>query len=42
MVADSMPLTYFGASKFPQTVRRKTLNQNKALTIAPPKRQRNP
>jgi hypothetical protein len=40
MVADSMPLTYFGASKLPQIVRGKTLNQNKALTIDQLKRQR--
>jgi hypothetical protein len=40
MVADSMPLTYFGASKLPQIVHGKTLNQNKALTIEQPKRHR--
>jgi hypothetical protein len=40
MVADSMPLTYFGASNLPQIAPGKTLNQNKALTIEQPKRQR--
>jgi hypothetical protein len=33
MVADSMPLTYLGASNLPQIVRAETLNQNKVLTI---------
>jgi hypothetical protein len=42
MVADSMPLTYFGASNLPQKLLRKTLNQNKALTIVKPKRRGNP
>jgi hypothetical protein len=42
MVADSMPLTYFGASNLPKLVLRKTLNQNKALTIVKQKRQRGP
>jgi hypothetical protein len=37
MVADSMPLTYLGASNLPQIVRAETLNQNKVLTIAQPK-----
>jgi hypothetical protein len=39
MVADSMPLTYFGASKLPQIVSEKTLNQNKTLTIEQPEKQ---
>jgi len=42
MVADSMPLTYFGASNLPELVLRKTLNQNKALTIVKQKRQCGP